>query len=87
MELLTILLSGFGDFLGTPIFDAEDFWKLITKTVFNPTLHKQIISPLYTNSLYPHFTQTVYKPTLHKQIKLQLIKQTVYITYIIQYDK
>ena len=35
MELLTILLSGFGDFLGTPIFDSEDFWKLITKTIFN----------------------------------------------------
>ena len=35
MELLTILLSGFGEFLGTPIFDSEDFWKLITKTVFN----------------------------------------------------
>ena len=30
MELLTILLSGFGDFLGTPIFDAEDFWNLIS---------------------------------------------------------
>ena len=34
MELLLILLSGAGDFLGTPIFDSENFWKLITKTVF-----------------------------------------------------
>ena len=47
MELLTILLSGFGDFLGTPIFDAEDFWKLITKTIFNLIIITTIIRYIY----------------------------------------
>ena len=37
MQLLTILLSGGMEFLGTPIFDAKDFWNLITKTIFNLT--------------------------------------------------
>ena len=35
MELLSILLSGGLEFLGTPIFDSEDFWKMVTKTIFN----------------------------------------------------
>ncbi len=35
MELLLLLLTGGMEFLGTPIFDSEDFFKLITKTVFN----------------------------------------------------
>jgi len=35
MELLSLLLTGGMEFLGTPIFDSEDFFKLITKTVFN----------------------------------------------------
>ena len=47
MELLTILLNGFGDFLGTPIFDAEDFWKLITKTIFNLIIITTIIRYIY----------------------------------------
>ena len=47
MELLTILLSGFGEFLGTPIFDSEDFWKLITKTVFNLIIITTIIRYIY----------------------------------------
>jgi len=47
MELLTILLSGGMDFLGTPIFDAEDFWKLITKTVFNLIVITAIIRYIY----------------------------------------
>ena len=34
MEVLLILLDGM-EFLGTPLFDSENFWKLITKTVFN----------------------------------------------------
>ena len=34
MELLLILLDSI-EFLGTPLFDAKDFWKLITKTAFN----------------------------------------------------
>ena len=47
MELLTILFSGFGDFLGTPIFDSEDFWKLITKTIFNLIIITTIIRYIY----------------------------------------
>jgi len=47
MELLTILLIGGMDFLGTPIFDAEDFWKLITKTVFNLIVITAIIRYIY----------------------------------------
>ena len=47
MELLTILLSGGMEFLGTPIFDAEDFWKLITKTVFNLIVITAIIRYIY----------------------------------------
>ena len=47
MELLTILFSGFGDFLGTPIFDPEDFWKLITKTIFNLIIITTIIRYIY----------------------------------------
>ncbi len=47
MELLLILLSGAGDFLGTPIFDSENFWKLITKTVFNLIIITTIIRYIY----------------------------------------
>ena len=47
MELLSILLSGGMEFLGTPIFDAEDFWKLITKTVFNLVVITAIIRYIY----------------------------------------
>ena len=47
MELLTILLSFGMEFLGTPIFDAEDFWKLITKTVFNLIVITAIIRYIY----------------------------------------
>ena len=35
MELLLILLDSTLEFLGAPLFDAKDFWKLIVKTVFN----------------------------------------------------
>ena len=47
MQLLSILLSGGMEFLGTPIFDAEDFWKLITKTVFNLVVITAIIRYIY----------------------------------------
>ncbi len=47
MELLSILLSVGVEFLGTPIFDAEDFWKLITKTVFNLVVITAIIRYIY----------------------------------------
>jgi hypothetical protein len=47
MQLLTILLSGGMEFLGTPIFDAKDFWKLITKTIFNLIIITTIIRYIY----------------------------------------
>ncbi len=46
MELLLILLDSVS-FLGTPIFDSEDFWKLITKTVFNLIIITAIIRYIY----------------------------------------
>ena len=35
MELLLILLKGGMEFLGTPLWDSEDFFKLLIKGVFN----------------------------------------------------
>ena len=35
MELLLILLEGGMEFLGTPLWDSEDFLKLLVKGVFN----------------------------------------------------
>jgi hypothetical protein len=47
MELLSLLLTGGMEFLGTPIFDSEDFWKLITKTVFNLIIITIIVRYIY----------------------------------------
>jgi hypothetical protein len=47
MQLLTILLGGGMEFLGTPIFDAKDFWNLITKTIFNLIIITTIIRYIY----------------------------------------
>ena len=47
MELLLVLLNGGVEFLGTPIFDSSDFWKLITKTVFNLTIITIIVRYIY----------------------------------------
>ena len=47
MELLSILLTGGMEFLGAPIFDGENFWKLITKTVFNLVIITAIIRYIY----------------------------------------
>ena len=47
MELLSILLTGGMEFLGAPIFDSENFWKLITKTVFNLIIITTIIRYIY----------------------------------------
>jgi len=47
MELLSILLNGGMEFLGTPIFDSENFLKLITKTVFNLIIITTIIRYIY----------------------------------------
>ena len=46
MELLLILLDSI-EFLGTPLFDAKDFWKLITKTAFNLIIITIIIRYIY----------------------------------------
>ena len=47
MQLLSILLTGGMEFLGTPIFDAKDFWNLITKTIFNLIIITTIIRYIY----------------------------------------
>ena len=47
MELLSILLSGGMEFLGTPIFDSKDFFTLITKTIFNLVIITIIIRYIY----------------------------------------
>jgi len=47
MELLSLLLTVGMEFLGTPIFDSEDFWKLITKTVFNLIIITTIVRYIY----------------------------------------
>ena len=47
MELLSLLLTEGMEFLGTPIFDSEDFWKLITKTIFNLIIITIIVRYIY----------------------------------------
>lgn len=47
MELLLVLLSGGIEFLGTPIFDPTDFWKLIVKTTFNLLIITIIVRYIY----------------------------------------
>ena len=46
MELLLILLDGL-EFLGAPIFEADDFWKLIIKGVFNLMIVLIIVRYIY----------------------------------------
>ena len=46
MELLFILLDSI-EFLGTPLWDSEDFLKLIVKTVFNLMIITVIIRYIY----------------------------------------
>ncbi len=47
MELLLILLDSTLEFLGAPLFDAKDFWKLIVKTVFNLIVITIIVRYIY----------------------------------------
>ena len=47
MELLLILLDSTIEFLGAPLFDAKDFWKLIVKTVFNLIVITIIVRYIY----------------------------------------
>tara|TARA_Y100000994_G_scaffold117829_1_gene96746 strand:- start:1029 stop:1670 length:642 start_codon:yes stop_codon:yes gene_type:complete len=55
MMLLLTLLEG-TEFLGAPIFDANDFWRLLLKTLFNLTivliLARGIYYPLTKNKDY-----------------------------------
>lgn len=46
MELLTILFSDFTIF-GAPLWDSEDFWKLLVKAIFNLFIITIIIRYLY----------------------------------------
>jgi len=46
MELLLILLDSI-EFLGTPLFDPKDFWRLIVKTAFNLIIITIIIRYIY----------------------------------------
>ena len=47
MELLSVLLSKGPEFLGTPIFDAKDFWMLFVKTIFNLSIITIIVRYIY----------------------------------------
>lgn len=47
MELLTILLQGGLEFLGTPIWDSEDFFKLLIKGFFNLGIIILIVRYIY----------------------------------------
>ena len=46
MDLLLILLDSI-EFLGTPLFDHKDFWRLIVKTAFNLIIITIIIRYIY----------------------------------------
>tara|TARA_B100000945_G_C20303240_1_gene559101 strand:- start:178 stop:822 length:645 start_codon:yes stop_codon:yes gene_type:complete len=47
MELLSILLSEGLEFLGTPLFDSKDFWRMVTKTIFNLLIITVIVRYIY----------------------------------------
>ena len=47
MELLSILLSGGLEFLGTPLFDSKDFWRMVSKTIFNLIIITIIVRYIY----------------------------------------
>ena len=47
MELLSILLSEGVEFLGTPVFDSQDFWKMVAKTIFNLIIITVIVRYIY----------------------------------------
>ena len=47
MELLSILLFEGLEFLGTPVFDSQDFWKMVTKTIFNLIIITVIVRYIY----------------------------------------
>ena len=46
MELLLLNIIEGSEFLGAPLFDAEDFWRLILKTVFNLSFNCKSLSKM-----------------------------------------
>tara|TARA_Y100001934_G_C12262067_1_gene730531 strand:- start:444 stop:1088 length:645 start_codon:yes stop_codon:yes gene_type:complete len=47
MELLLLNIIEGSEFLGAPLFDAEDFWRLILKTVFNLSIILLLVRGIY----------------------------------------
>ena len=47
MELLSILMNVDLEFLGSPLFDAKDFWKLVVKTSLNLFVVTLIVRYIY----------------------------------------
>tara|TARA_B100001113_G_C20875051_1_gene520058 strand:- start:50 stop:694 length:645 start_codon:yes stop_codon:yes gene_type:complete len=47
MELLSILMNFDLEFLGSPLFDAKDFWKLVVKTSLNLFVVTLIVRYIY----------------------------------------
>ena len=47
MELLSILMNVDIEFLGSPVFDAKDFWKLVVKTSLNLFVVTLIVRYIY----------------------------------------
>ena len=51
MSLLLILLDGL-EFLGTPLFDSKDFFKLIVKAAFNLAMILVIVRYIYLSLIH-----------------------------------
>ena len=47
MELLLLNIIEGSEFLGAPLFDSEDFWRLILKTVFNLSVILLLVRGIY----------------------------------------
>ena len=47
MELLLLNIIEGSEFLGAPLFDSEDFWRLILKTVFNLSIILLLVRGIY----------------------------------------
>ena len=72
MMLLLSLLDGM-EFLGAPVFDSQDFWRLLLKTFFNLTVISLIARGIY----YP---LTKNKDYLFTYL---LISLTVFVLFIL----
>ncbi len=47
MELLLLNIIQSSEFLGAPLFDSEDFWRLILKTIFNLSIILLLVRGIY----------------------------------------